>query len=381
MPAWSPTEIEFLVKRLGQSTIDIFTSFTEEFGETRSYGSVQKKVKKVRDAYDDFDAETNEEEEIPLPSFTTDDEGDFFIPMSSAELIKRKKINREDARDWILSLAGIEGEWPQHRSVHPNPEKSSVVLVFSDTHFGKQTEWYNMDIGRKRFLSVPDKLEEHTLPDFDEIVVALLGDMVEGEDIYPTQNHHLEVPAFTQMKEATDAIWHMILKLKGRFPHTKIRIICTKGNHGRVSKTANENSNWDNVLYYALSLIVAAAANPDITMELNYDDFYVFQVKDKRGLVNHKGVKHVGTPAMQVKIAGWAKSKDFDFLLHGHWHEWHVGNWIGKFVMGNGCMCGPDDLAERIAKEDTARQGFFFVTPGKQPWGWSFFEWKDDETE
>ena len=92
-------------------------------------------------------------------------------------------------------------------------------------------------------------------------------------------------------------------------------------------------------------------------------------------MLYHHGVKHMGTPAMQLKVAGWFMNKQFDFMLHGHWHEWHVGNWIGKIVVGNGCMCGADELSERIAKEDKARQGFFYVTPGQPLGGFSFVEW------
>ena len=129
-----------------------------------------------------------------------------------------------------------------------------------------------------------------------------------------------------------------------------------------------------------LSMIAKKHNDDKIIMNCNFETFKTFKVKDKTGMANHHGVKHTGTSNMREKVAGWIAGKQFDFMVHGHWHEWHVGNWLGRFIMGNGCMCGPDDLAEQMGKEDTARQGYFFVTPNEPIWGFGFIEWPHSNT-
>ena len=132
-----------------------------------------------------------------------------------------------------------------------------MVIVLSDLHFGKHTKWFNMEEANRRLLTIPDELKDKTdkLNDLDEVVVILAGDLVEGEDIYPTQNNHIECSAIEQVKGCAESTWKMILKLRGYFPDAILRIETVPGNHGRVSKTANEKTNWDNVVYMIISMI------------------------------------------------------------------------------------------------------------------------------
>ena len=247
----------------------------------------------------------------------------------------------------------------------------------SDLHFGKHTKWFNIEEASKRATSIPQYLHSkiNKMTTIDEVLIILAGDLVEGEDIYPTQNNHIECSAIEQTQACVQALWKMVLNFTELFPDASIRIETVPGNHGRVSKTANEKTNWDNVVYMILDMIAKKHNDDRIIMNCNFDAFRTFRVKDKIGMANHHGVKHTGTSNMREKVAGWITGKQFDFMVHGHWHEWHVGNWLGRFVMANGCMCGPDDLAEQMGKEDTARQGYFFITPKQPIWGFSFVEW------
>jgi hypothetical protein len=381
MKHWTDQEIDILSQCLEMSTKEAYLEFCNIFGSAgRTYDSLQKKVKKLRDAYsnepDADDFEDNVEVLLNPGTLTT--------PLDLAE---KRKENKENARVWLeglVDLAQTEYTTLTHR-IPPQTKGTSMVIVLSDLHFGKHTKWFNMEEANRRLLTIPDELKDKTdkLNDLDEVVVILAGDLVEGEDIYPTQNNHIECSAIEQVKGCAESTWKMILKLRGYFPDAVLRIETVPGNHGRVSKTANEKTNWDNVVYMIISMIAKKHNDDKIIMNCNFDTFRTFMVKDKVGLANHHGVKHTGTSNMREKVAGWITGKQFDFMVHGHWHEWHVGNWLGRFVMGNGCMCGPDDLAEQMGKEDTARQGYFFVTPEKPIWGFSFVDWphsNDDTT-
>ena len=373
MKHWTDEEIEILSQCLELSTKEAYLEFCNRFGSSqRTYDSLQKKVKKLRDAYSNEPDEDSFEEDIEQLL----NPGTLLIQTDLA--IKRKE-NKEKAKLWlegVVDLAQTEYTTLTHR-IAPETQGTSLCLVLSDLHFGKHTKWFDMEEAKKRLLGIPDALANKTenLTELDEIVIILAGDLVEGEDIYPTQNNHIECSAIEQTQICSESTWEMILKFRALFPKVRIRIETVPGNHGRVSKTANEKTNWDNVVYMILSMIAKKHDDDKIIMNCNFETFRTFMVKDKVGMANHHGVKHTGTSNMREKVAGWITGKQFDFMVHGHWHEWHVGNWLGRFVMGNGCMCGPDDLAEQMGKEDTARQGYFFVTPEEPVWGFGFIEW------
>lgn len=379
MTLWTQAEMDFLSNKLQKPTKDIWEDFCDQYGSYRSYDSVQKKIKKLRDAFSDLDESVDEET-------ITEGVSDFlgiappwdglFTPHVTTE---EKTKSKAEAKAWLKELVDAASQLDlsgPSNATAVDGNDSTLVICLSDTHFGKQTKVFSLGKAYDRLLAMPDLIvAKGGLPPVDEIVVLLAGDMVEGEDIYATQNNHIECSAIEQVQACSRAIWHMLLKLRKVF-NVRVRVETVPGNHGRVSKTANEQTNWDNVVYHILGVMANMRDDKDLVVNCNFNTFKTFSVKDKKGLIYHHGVKHTGTPSMREKVAGWAHGKNFDFLVHGHWHEWHVGNWLGKFVIANGCLCGPDDLAERMGKEDTARQAYFFVSPDKPVWGFSFVEWE-----
>lgn len=373
MKYWTNQEIQTLSEYISLPTKEAYINFCDQYGfSIRSYDSFQKKFKKLKEAY------SNESDE----DFLSDPVEDYFeadrviLPQDNSD---KKKQNKEQTKLWLESLVDLAKEEQLNYSPVNNSslKETTLCLVLSDLHFGKHTKWFNLKEADKRLTNIPLKLSSKikSNTEIDEVLIILAGDLVEGEDIYPTQNNHIECSAIEQTQVCTESVWQMILNFRIQFPHSLIRIETVPGNHGRVSKTANEKTNWDNVVYMILDMIAKKYNDDKIIINSNFETFKTFKVKDKIGMANHHGVKHTGTSNMREKIAGWIAGKNFDFMVHGHWHEWHVGNWLGRFIMGNGCMCGPDDLAEQMGKEDTARQGYFFVTPNQPVWGFSFIEW------
>lgn len=375
---WKSEEIDFLASKLYLSTKVLYPEFCDEFGSERTYHSVQKKVKKLRDAHSQEADEPVEEVEDQVDILLQDphENTDIFVNSVTNTL---KKEKADAARAWLEGIVEISDDLKDRLSYYGSRkvvsgDKSSLCVLLSDTHFGKQTKWFNLETARERMASVPFRIKAKPLPEIDEVVIILAGDMIEGEDIYPTQNNHIECSAIEQVQVCSESIWQMLLSFRKLYD-CPVRVETVPGNHGRVSKTANEKTNWDNVIYHMLRVMSAMKGDEDIIVNCNFESFRTFKVKDKTGMAFHHGVKHTGSSAMREKVAGWIASKQFDFMVHGHWHEWHIGNWLGKFVIANGCMCGPDDLAERMGKEDDARQAFFLATPGEPLYGFSFIDW------
>lgn len=370
MRLWTQEELTLLYENMALPTKNIFATYCDSFGYARSYDSIQKKVKALRD----FNLEEEEEEEV-VPAIQT-------IPpaiLLSQITAERKKIVKQEAQWWLEQVVEMGRNLPLFpTNNHIMDKGTSLCIAISDTHIGKHTNYFNVEVGRQRILSVPSKVCQVIGPDkvntIDEVVVVLLGDLVEGEDIYQTQAHHLECSAIEQVQIASEALWQMILQFRDLFGCT-VRVETVPGNHGRTSKSANEKTNWDNIIHHILHMMSKMNDDNSIIFNCNFNTFRIFPVRDKIGMAYHHGVKHTGTPAMRERVAGWSASKHFDFMVHGHWHEWHVGNWLSKVVVSNGCLCGPDDLAEKIAKEDTARQAFFLVTTGQPIHSFSCIEW------
>jgi calcineurin-like phosphoesterase family protein len=256
-------------------------------------------------------------------------------------------------------------------------ESTSLVLLLSDLHVGKQTASYSTEVAVERIKSIPDKLIDHPgLPRFGELVVLLLGDIVDGEDIYAGHNATLREGALDQHLAATDALWRMLLHLRRRMRNgatvRPLRVHTVPGNHGRMSHSASGRSNWDNAVYSRLADRAAHhSAEGHLSVEAGLEPFLRVEVQGQGVLMQHAGVKHLGTPAMQTRCARWLRRHDARYLVHGHWHHAEMTPIDDCYRIATGSMCGVDSLAEQMACYDPPRQTFFAV--GVVAYSW--LEW------
>ena len=397
MAKWTNSELVFLNQYTNSRPIDVYGRFAQEFGaDSRTYDAVQKQLKKLRDDDEVFDTDEDDDDEIlhfdevsfnrRAPLELEEDGRDLLSRLQPQRLANRERVaeNRMTMEVFVDDLVSVSDAYrhtmTNHRRHEDLTEGSSLVLLLSDTHCGKLTPYFNSDKFTERILSIPDELSKNgVIPsDLNEIVVVLAGDMIEGEDIYHTQAHHIEHAVIDQIQIAIRAFWRLLLNLKGTY-NVPIRVETCPGNHGRVSRTANGKSNWDNVIYQTLGITSEAVADPDIIVNVNMSNFYTFPVKDKTGLIYHHGTKHTGTPSMKAKLAGWLHNKDFDFMMHGHWHQWEVGTQFGRPIIKNGSLCGEDDLSEQMAVFDPPRQGYLIIREGQSVNQFGFLEWENEE--
>lgn len=71
---------------------------------------------------------------------------------------------------------------------------TKLLLLLSDSHVGRWTGRSNLKVVGLQFRKVGAELMQalRQAPDCDEVIIALLGDIVEGENIYPAQEHFLD---------------------------------------------------------------------------------------------------------------------------------------------------------------------------------------------
>jgi len=246
--------------------------------------------------------------------------------------------------------------------------RPSLVVLLSDMHFGELTDdGYCLAVAAQRVLSVPVMLKRRHTEPLKEIVIILAGDIVDGSGVFRSQRARLECNALEQVRQAMRALWDMLGLFAVLFPDVVIRVATVPGNHGRVSHDHHEEANWDNAVYSMLSVANEMAGYP-YQVELNFKKFYVVEVNGTKGLINHKGTKHLGTPAMMKRYTGWEKRFGFDWFVHGHWHKFGVNTWFNKLVMCNGSTAGPNELSDDMGVLDPLRQGWILVRgPGLFP--------------
>lgn len=131
----------------------------------------------------------------------------------------------------------------------------------SDTQLGKRTPTYDSQVAAERVELYTDRIIQHTL-DFRNSYsirkahVWFLGDIVEGEGIFPTQPHVIDSSLYAQVAKNGPAIYAAQLRrLLEVFD--EVEVVAVIGNHGRLSKFHNPESNMDRMLYKILEHIFA----------------------------------------------------------------------------------------------------------------------------
>ena len=274
------------------------------------------------------------------------------------------------------------------------PERSgtavqSAVLLFSDTHIGKvvlpsQTlgmGCYNFSVfcDRLKYLeeSVVSILDNHTTMKVEELVVAMLGDMLDG-----ALSHGVEAglrnTLFAQFYNGAHAIAQFFRVLAAHVPVLRIETVV--GNHTRWQNqhkmpTENRYSNLDSFLY---ALVEALTHDiPNIKWNLTMQPFAIFEVQGWTFYASHGdhlrgGDKALGIPnhaiGRQISTSSQLFAKNGKqsphYYVSGHLHRSiQLPHALGDVTI-NGGFPGLDNyaLAEAFNPVDPT-QTLFFLHP------------------
>jgi hypothetical protein len=254
---------------------------------------------------------------------------------------------------------------------------TSLCVALSDLHYGMQTPKFCMEVARKRIEEYFLRLQEEVARgSVDEIRVLGVGDHVDGEVVYKTHQVRLEAPAMIQVETCKKDLWWFLTTLREWF---EIPVIydAVYGNHGKTHPYAHETSNWDNVLVSHLATMSEMHDDPDLVVNYLGEEFNLLKIQDQRVMLNHRGVKHDGTPAMKIREAGWYASRLCDIFVQGHFHHWSFTNWLGRFHrIAGGSLCGANDHTGRLALDTPASQVYFKITKGRGAHSFEHIDWR-----
>lgn len=241
-------------------------------------------------------------------------------------------------------------------------------LMLSDLHFGKKTHRYNLEVAKERLHRVLDAViklgKRHEL---EVLNIALLGDIVDGESIYPSHPHHIDASALSQIFASVEAFVPRLRELAKHFK--KVRIFTVPGNHGRVSKHYNEKTNFDSL--FAMTLDFATRDIPNLDFHMNYDWKYTHTINGVKFLMFHghqiKMTLNLPHYGITTRISRWASTENlggFDVAVHGHFHSAISQKWNNVHIFSNGTIVDGDEFAlEFVGLEATQTQWFYGIHP------------------
>jgi hypothetical protein len=218
---------------------------------------------------------------------------------------------------------------------HNTPE--TAVVVFADWQMGKITPTYNTEVLEKRIELYTEKLLEITEiqrlhHNVDNLHVWLLGDIVEGEEIFAGQSHLIDSGLYRQVGINGPRILSKFL-MTALENFKTVHVTGIIGNHGAVGgkmrKSHDPETNMDRLLYKILELMFVK------------EDRISFNIPDGKGERNWYAVDNIGNyssllihgdqlpaPAQYYgyfkKVMGWkdgAIPQHFDDVFMGHYHQ------------------------------------------------------------
>ena len=277
----------------------------------------------------------------------------------------RKDGERDRFNEMVVALLEMRKKHPiPEKQVWPVHRKSDEALgmLLSDIHYGKFSEIdnkieYSLEIAKARFEQVIQNARHlwekymREVHEIEDVHIFLVGDLIDGEQIYRTQSWNSELPVVKQVQMAAKIIKDNLLNWASK-EFTNVYVHSVQGNHGEIRESGGDSSfhwqsNFDTFL--ANMLEFATADKPNIFWDIGYDRLHIARVKKYKteGVHNffmmHKLVNNPQTAAGRSKLGGWYQRFKVDAFLSGHFHNFTYNNFNGIPSLQNGALFGSAD--------------------------------------
>lgn len=308
----------------------------------------------------------------------------------SAQLL-RAKVSRSELVEAVYRAAGDAVAGLDLAPVKAPPAAKAsktaetAIAVLSDWQLAKITPTYSSEVCEKRIEQLADKVlgmtaiqrSDHPVTDCR---VYLLGDLCEGELIFPGQSHLIDASLYRQVTlDGPRILGNFLRRMLTTFQ--RVHVIGVIGNHGALGGKARRDyspeSNADRMLYRVTQQLLAGEKRltwciPDGPRERNW--YAIDRVGEKRVLLFHgdqvKG-GFAGFPfyGFAKKVWGWhagAVSEPFDYAMAGHFHQptRMTLNTVTLWVNGS-TESTNTYAAEQLAAVGRPSQWLFFAHPRK----------------
>ena len=259
-------------------------------------------------------------------------------------------------------------------------DEEVAVSMLGDLQLGKVTPTYNSKMCEARVEKLAEKVlrltdiqrKDHPV---SEIRVWMLGDMIEGIDIFPGQQWLVDSSLYRQVcLDGPRIVGNYLRTLLANFD--RVHVAAVIGNHGRIGRRGvfDPESNGDRMLYRITQQMMQAEQRltwdiPDGMGERHW--YTVDKIGNYSTLLFHGdqlGGKFQGAltrQAIQRKVAGWrggAIPEPFNDVAFGHWHQLIEDNVSEINVRCNGSTeCTNTYAQELIAAKSVPFQRLQYV--------------------
>ena len=262
----------------------------------------------------------------------------------------------------------------------PGKAETAVVLL-SDWQLSKVTPSYSTKVCEQRIEKLAEKVialtdiqrADHPVK---ECRVYLLGDLIEGELIFPGQAHLIDASLYAQvLSDGPRILGGLLRSLAGSFE--TVKVVGVIGNHGslggRARRDYHPESNADAMMYEVTRLALAGekritwAPNSTpgerhwyATDTIGDKTFFLFHGDQIRG-----GFAGFPWYAFGRKLMGWRNLYGFEYAVSGHFHTPVKGYYTGGIThWGNGTTESDNTYAaENLAAGGHPSQQLLFVHP------------------
>ena len=252
--------------------------------------------------------------------------------------------------------------------------------MLSDWQLGKRTPSYSSEICEERVALLREKVDELVeIQRADHPVkhlhLFLLGDMIEGELIFPGQAYEIDSSLYRQVTvDGPRILGDTVRWAQSRFPNVTVHAV--PGNHGHIGgrsrREMHPESNGDRMLYQITSQLV-----PDVDWRIAEKWWHVADLGERcRFLLLHgdqvRGYNGIPWYGWMRKVMAWSSlnriwpDMTFDHVAAGHFHT-PVSLYLNsRRIWINASTESHNPYAlEQLAAAGEPAQWLLFVKPGR----------------
>lgn len=202
------------------------------------------------------------------------------------------------------------------------------------------------------------------------VVIAMLGDLVDGMGVFRGQAYELDFDVYKQVIHGANDFAQAIARIVAAFPDLKFTLYGVGGNHGRVGAygEAPYRCNWDLILYHIIELRLSALKLPNVICHFPEAWFQVVETWGWTHLLVHgddiKGWAGLPFYGLQRAVAKYQQvlQKPVNFCHVGHFHAASaLSTSLGETII-NGNWVGANSFSKVIIEANTPVQLIHGIT-------------------
>lgn len=324
--------------RRGAKVFSIFLKHLEDMGDVEAEGEMQDMLEQLK------------AERIKIQTANLE-----YNAIQRAEA--RNDLFNEQIIKAIERLEPIKGTQPK-LDVEPCDKHRTALLVISDLHAGSTftvkgiyneiVNEYSYDIMCARLWSIIDKIEADDIV-FDDLTVAICGDLVEGI-LRESSLTKLREPVTDTVIRLAEFLSEWIYQLSVRL-ETKVNVVIIGGNHDTVrSLTSRPMFEGENLTKIVVEFIKLRLQDLDWITVDDYQDVAIKNIQGVNVMFQHGEDKDLKTT---MDYFSNLYNIDVDEIVAGHLHR-AESKTVGITELGDrqltrvGSIVGTDSYAKQI---------------------------------